>query len=118
MILTTGPETVTIGATRYSRKTPAAPWEIAEGIPATEVPSLIWSPPPFTAPRMVGSAGVEGRPVQVISFFEDCGGTPIWFKLWIDPEGLVRRAEMRAHGHFMDNRYLDFHAPIDIEPPT
>jgi copper transport protein len=118
MTLRTGPETVTIGATRYSRKSPAAPWEIAEGIPTTEVPSLIWSPPPFTAPRVVGSDEVEGRPVLVISFFEDRGGSPIWFKLWVEPEGLVRRAEMRAHGHFMDHRYLDFDATFDIEPPT
>ncbi|MGH2688768.1 MAG: hypothetical protein ACRDKW_08180 [Actinomycetota bacterium] len=54
----------------------------------------------------------------MISFFEDRGGTPVWFRLWVDGDGLVHRAQMRAHGHFMDHRYFDFDAPFDIEPPT
>jgi hypothetical protein len=118
MTLSTGAESVTLGATRYSRTSPAAPWQVEEGIPTTAVPSFIWGPPPFTAARVVGADAVEGHPVQVISFFEDRGGTPIWFRLWVDAEGLVRRAEMRAHGHFMDHRYVDLDAPLDIEPPT
>ena len=33
-------------------------------------------------------------------------------------EGLVRRAEMRAPGHFMDQRYVALDAPFAIEPPA
>ena len=41
----------------------------------------------------------------------------MWFKLCIDGDGLVRRAEMRAQGHFMDHRYFAFNEPVTIEPP-
>jgi len=44
--------------------------------------------------------------------------TPIWFRLWVDAEGLVHRAHLRAGGHFMEQRYFDVDAPIDIQPPT
>lgn len=118
MRLDTGAETITIGDTRYSRSSPAARWEVQAGIPPTPVPFFIWSPPLFVAARVLASEQVEGSPAQVISFFESRGGTPIWFKLWVDGDGLVRRAEMRAHGHFMDHRYFDFDAPFGIEPPA
>jgi hypothetical protein len=40
-----------------------------------------------------------------------------WFRVWGDADGLARRAEMRAQGHFMDDRYYDFDALFTIEPP-
>jgi hypothetical protein len=39
---------------------------------------------------------------------ERVSGTPIWFRLWADREGLAHRAQMRALGHFMDHRYYGF----------
>jgi hypothetical protein len=73
---------------------------------------------PFLDARVLGSARVEGVSTTIVAFFGDSGGLPVWFKLWIDARGLVHRAEMRAQGHFMDHRYYDFDAPIQIVPPN
>jgi hypothetical protein len=110
-------EVVNIGGTRYLRRSPDAPWEKQTGGPSPDVPSLIWDyflPP--VAPRVIGAERVDGIRTEVVAF-AGTGSLPIWFRLWVDDEGLVRRAEMRAQGHFMDHRYFDFDAPIDIEPP-
>ena len=58
-----------------------------------------------------------GGTTGLVAFFGDSGGTPVWFRLWVDQGGLVRQAQMRAQGHFMDHRYYDFDAPIRITPP-
>jgi len=42
---------------------------------------------------------------------------PVWFRLWIDGDGYVHQAQMRAPGHFLDNRYYDYDEPITFEPP-
>jgi hypothetical protein len=65
----------------------------------------------------VGRDRVEGVDTTVLSFVGGPGGTAIWFRMWVDPRGLVRRAEMRAIGHFMNHRYFSFGAPLQIEPP-
>ena len=72
---------------------------------------------PFIGAHIVGRETVDGVPTSIISFAGGQGGTPIWFRLWVDPKGLVRRAEMRAPGHFMNDRYYDYDAPFWIEPP-
>jgi copper transport protein len=110
-------EVINLGGTRYLRSSPKAKWEKQTGGPSPEVPSFIWDHfVPAVAPRIVGSARVEGVPTEVVSF-AGTGSVPIWFQLWVDDEGLVRKAAMRAQGHFMDHRYFAFDAPIDIEPP-
>jgi len=38
--------------------------------------------------------------------------------LVVDGQGLVHQAEMRARGHFMDQRYFDFDAAFSIVPPV
>jgi hypothetical protein len=114
--LSTGAETVIVGDTRYRRDRPAEPWRRDSAV-SPDVPSFIWDGP-FRAARLVRTEG-EGKPsLQVLSFLsERVSGTPIWFRLWVDREGLARRAEMRALGHFMDHRYYAFDQPIDIRPP-
>jgi copper transport protein len=110
-------EVVVIGQTRWLRLSGESRWEEQTGGPAPDVPSLIWdyfAPP--VAPRIVGAESVEGTQTRIVSFFGS-GTTPIWFRLWVDERGLVREAEMRAQGHFMDHWYLAFDAPIVIEPP-
>ena len=52
------------------------------------------------------------------AFFGPSDSAPIWFRLWVDADGLVRRAEMRAAGHFMDQRYGDFDAHLAIQAPS
>jgi copper transport protein len=108
---------VWIGTTQYLR-TPGNEWSVSEGGPGQEVPSFIWDYfQPFRDVREVGSERVEGAMTSVVSFFGGAGTTPVWFKLWIDGDGIVRRAEMRAQGHFMDHRYFAFNEPVTIEPP-
>jgi copper transport protein len=114
--LSTGSESVTIGDTRYRRDEPGDPWERVSAYPP-DVPSFIWDGP-FRAARLVGSGRVGDAPVQVVSFLsERVSGTPIWFRLWVDREGLVHKAQMRALGHFMDHRYFAFNQSVDIQPP-
>lgn len=112
-----GTERITVGNREWSRKRPGKPWE-AEPAIKLKVPRFIWdiSGRPV-APRVLGPREAGGTPGTVISFFGQSGNSPIWFKLWIDGHGLVRRAEMRAPGHFMDHRYFAFDAPFEIVPP-
>ncbi|MGH2655014.1 MAG: hypothetical protein ACRDHV_11810, partial [Actinomycetota bacterium] len=111
-------ERVIVGDREWSRERPGAPWQEDSAFPPT-VPQFIWD---FggdpVAPRALERQRAGGVPATVLSFLGGSGGTPIWFRLWVDGEGLVRRAEMRAQGHFMDHRYFDFDAPFTIEPPT
>jgi hypothetical protein len=112
-----GFQTVFIGNRRYQRPGPGRPWQVEEGGVPASVPLFVWDDTPIVAPRIVGRAELEGTQTQVLSFFELKGRLPVWFQLWVDDEGLVRRAEMRAQGHFMTHRYFDFDVPLMIEPP-
>ena len=114
--LATGSETVFIGPTRYSRDTPTDHWT-AEDTSPIHVPTLIWTQESIQGARIVGADETDGVPTQVVAFFEELDGGPIWFRLWIDAQGFVRRAEMRAPGHFMDHRYFDFDGAISIVAP-
>ncbi len=111
--------TVWIADTRYIKEKPGAAWQVQPGGPSIPVPSFIWDYfKPFVDPRIVGSERVDGVQTTLVSFAGGQKGTPIWFRLWIDPQGLVLRAEMRAPGHFMNDRYYDFDAPFSITAPT
>ena len=115
--LATGAETVFIGTTRYSRDGAADQWK-AESTSPIQVPTLFWEQETSLGPRLVGSDQIDGVRTQVVTFFEELDGGPIWFRLWVDGQGLVRRAEMRAPGHFMDQHYFDFDGPITISAPA
>ena len=109
--------TVFVGGTRYLREG-TGPWQVQRNSPPLSVPIFIWdSFRPWVDPWIVGSKRVDGRPARVLSFFGSSGGTPAWFRLWIGGDGLVLQAQMRAQGHFMDQRYGDFDAPIQIQAP-
>ena len=97
---------------------PAGPWDKESLSRAPGVPFFIWDKREVVAPRVVGEERVEGTRTRILSFFGPTGRTAIWFRLWVDAEDLVRRAEMRAQGHFMDHRYFDFDAPVRIRPPV
>lgn len=118
MEVSSGFESIRIGQASYQRESQAAQWKVEQGAPAIKVPFFIWGTPPFASARILGSESVNGMGFTLVGFFEDRGGLPIWFKQWIDPDGLVRKAEMRAQGHFMDHRYFDFDAPFPIERPV
>jgi copper transport protein len=114
-----GSMTVWVAGTRYLRETSGSDWQVEEGGPILPVPSFIWDFfRPFVAPRILGTEAVDGADTRIVAFFGGGREVPVWFRLWIDGEGLVRRAEMRAQGHFMDHRYFAFDEPFTIQPPV
>lgn len=120
--LSTGTELVWVGGTRYFRPRSDGPWRVEATRLSIRAPSFIWDSEgqyirQVVAPRLLGTASLGGADVRVIAFFVVRGRSPIWFRLWVDATGLVRRSEMRAQSHFMDHRYYDFDAPFVIEAP-
>jgi hypothetical protein len=120
--LATGSQTIFVGTTRYTRRDPSSAWQSEQIGVSLTVPSFTWDTGPATdapvAAHVVASAEVDGVPAQILAFFQGTPTTPLWFRLWVDAEGLVRRAEMHAQGHFMDDHFTDFDAPLAIDPPT
>ncbi len=114
-----GAQLVWIGTTQYTRNGPGQRWQVTSGVPTLTVPSFTWDYfRPFIDPRIVGRSSVDGAQTTVISFFGDANGTPVWFRLWIDGAGLVRRAEMHAQGHDMKDLYSAFDTAPAIAPPN
>lgn len=112
-----GGQLVWIGTTRYLRDLPGGEWRVDRGVAPT-VPLFVWgSFEPWLDARLVDRSRVDGVPARVVVFFGGDRSLPVWFRLWIDRTGLVRRAEMRAPGHFMDHRYFAFNQPINVEAP-
>ncbi len=114
-----GAETIRIADTTYRRDLPDGPWTTSTS-PRLQVPQYIWDVPIRTNARIVGRENVDGIDTQVVSFVGAVapGLTPIWYRLWVDPSGLVHRAQMRTTGHFMDREYSGFDQAVAIEPPV
>ncbi|MDP8929290.1 MAG: CopD family protein, partial [Actinomycetota bacterium] len=110
-------ETIRIGDDMFRREA-GQPWEVELDGARVHVPSYIWEYEPRVAAHIVGRQELGGVPTHILSFFIDHSTSPIWYRLWVDDRGLVRRAEMRARGHFMDHDYSDFDAPITVQPPV
>ena len=115
--VSTGGQTIFVGPVRYSRNGARAPWT-KEGASPLRTPAFPWDSEPVIAPRLLGTDQADGVPVQVVSFFAGTAETPVWMKLWVDVGGLVRRVEMRAQAHIMDDTDYDFDAPIAITAPV
>lgn len=117
-----GETTVWVGPTRYTRQADSGAWQAEDFGTSLPVPSFVWdiheSGASYVGAHVVGTETVDGVETHVLTFFLDLPQTPVWFRLWADANSLVRRASMRAQGHFMDHRYTDFDAPVSIEPPT
>jgi hypothetical protein len=118
----TGASTIWIGPTRFRRDAGAAPWQAETTGTSVQIPTFAWdsSTPaaPYIGAHVLGPDTLDGEQMQVLAFFWSAGGSPAWFRLWADGSGLVRRAAMRAQGHFMEHRYRAFDAPVSIEPPA
>jgi hypothetical protein len=116
-----GETTVWVGPTRYTRDAVSGVWKAKDFGTSLLVPSFVWDIPDsggtYVGAHIVGTETVDGVETHVLTFFLDLPQTPVWFRLWSDTSGLVRRASMRAQGHFMDHRYTDFDAAVSIEPP-
>lgn len=114
--LSSGGESIIVGPVRYSRDGPGARWKMDDALPV-RAPAFPWDSGPVVAPRLLGVGEADGVPVQVMSFFTGTAETPVWMKVWVDGDSLVRRVEMRAQAHIMDDRDYDFDAPIVIGAP-
>ena len=113
-----GSRIVWIKDTRYLQTLPDGVWQIDRGSTPT-VPLFVWdSFTPATNVRLVGHEVLDGVRTSIVIFFGGDPGLPVWFRMWIDESGLVHRAEMRTLGHFMDDRYFGFDAPLDIQRPN
>jgi len=117
-----GETTVWVGPTRYTREADSTTWQAEDFGTGLPVPSFVWDLPEsggmYIGPHIVGVESVDGVQTQILAFFLDLPQTPVWFRLWSDSSGLVRRASMRAQGHFMDHHYTDFDTPISIDAPV
>jgi hypothetical protein len=117
-----GETTVWVGPTRYTRQAASGTWQAEDVGTSLPVPSFGWDIPEsggtYVGAHVVGAETVDGVKTHVLTFFLDLPQTPVWFRLWSDSSGLVRRASMRAQGHFMDHRYSDFDTARSIEPPV
>jgi copper transport protein len=112
-------ETVSIGTTQYTREAPDQPWRRQTDLPPLAIPSFVWDYfQPLTNARVIGQATVDGAAATGVAAFGSRSGTAIWFTFWVDGDGLVRRAEMHAPGHFMTDHYVRFNAPEDIAAPS
>jgi hypothetical protein len=104
-----------------ARQADSGTWRAEDFGTSLPVPSFVWDSPEsggtYVGAHVVGAETVDGVETHVLTFFLDLPQTPVWFRLWSDTSGLVRRASMRAQGHFMDQRYTDFDATVSIEPP-
>ncbi len=113
----TGRQTVAVGTTRYRRDRSDTPWQVTRGEARIDVPLFVWELGPPRSARLLGTATLQGAQTRVVAFFTGDPDLPVWFRQWIDLTGLVRRSEMRAQGHFMDERYFDVDAPFTVAPP-
>jgi hypothetical protein len=112
-------ETVRIEDRSWRRDGPGQPWTGGEprGPPVT-ANRFIWEEEGRTAVRAIAWDEIEGVTTRQVSFFVHLGERlPLWYRVWIDDDGLIRQAEMRTQAHFMDHRYYDFDAEIRIDPP-
>jgi len=111
-------QTVSIGTTQYTREAQDQPWSKQTGLPPLTIPSFVWDYfQPLTNARVVGQTTVDGAAATGVAAFGSRSGTAIWFTFWIDGDGLVRRVDMHAPGHFMTDHYVRFNAPEDITAP-
>jgi copper transport protein len=115
---TTGFERIIVGLAAYSHDRPGTPWDFQQLSEPVAADRYIWDYGSPSSIRVTGDETVDGVPSRVVSFFERASGLPVWFRLWVGGDNLVRRAEMRAPVHFMDDLYGGFDQPVQIEPPT
>jgi copper transport protein len=110
-----GPKAVVIGGTRWD-KLPGGRWERSQTEPLKE-PEPFWGSDPRTNARLLGTARLDGRAVEVASFYDP--RLPAWFVLSIDPgTGRMLALRMTAQAHFMRHRYTGFDRPVRIVPPS
>jgi hypothetical protein len=109
-----GGEAIVIGTYRWDRRNATSRWQRSRQEP-TEVPSPDWRV--VRNASMLGTGVRDGRPVDIVSFYDPT--IPAWFEAELDRDTkLPLRVRMIAAAHFMTHRFGGFNAPITILPPT
>lgn len=110
---TNGTEEIDIGTHTFRRNGPTEAWSAQRTDAA-----VAWPSPYFrqfwgagVAVRVVGTEIVDGVASSVVAFVRP--DLPAWFRIWVGPDGIVRREEMLAEGHLMVHTYSAF----DQAPP-
>lgn len=80
----------------------------------TRLPTYPWAT--ATHARLLGTARLRGNRVRELALYK-AGRSGSWFRLLVDDDARVLRAEMLTPGHFMTDRYSGFDAAIRIRPP-
>lgn len=114
-----GSATIVMGTSRYTHAHPGDPWTLEPGNPTISEPAFSWGL--FArdiAAHVVGRVQVAGVATTAIAFFAGAPETPVWFRFYVDAQGLVRRADMSAPGHFMVQTFAGFDAPLRITRPA
>ena len=101
------------------RRTGSGPW-VRSTFPA---PGFSWPTGYYrdfwagaTAVRILGTDTVDGVPSEIIGFVRP--DIPAWFRVWVGTsDGLVRRADMRADGHIMNQTYAQLNGPVTVQTP-
>lgn len=107
---TKGFSSVIIGKNRWDRPA-GARWERSP-FPGLDVRGLLmWHQ--AKNPRIVRLSG-NGE-AELVAF--GLQPVPAWFRLDVEPSGLVTEAEMTAASHFMLHRYRDYNRGRPVEPP-
>lgn len=114
-----GSTRIAIGDTGYLKRSPEESFE-----------SYAWPGDGFTWPagfydsffqgraavRILGSETLDGADTTVLSFVQP--GYPAWYLVSVDDQtGRIRRLDMRAKGHIMDQTYRAYDEPVTITPP-
>jgi hypothetical protein len=101
---------VIIGKTRWDRRA-GTQWERSP-FPGLELRDLLmWHQ--AKNPRIVRLSG-DGE-AELVAF--GLKPVPAWFRLDVEPSGLVTEAEMTAASHFMLHRYSGYNRSQAVEPP-
>ena len=101
------------------RRTGTGPW-VKSAFPA---PGFSWPTGYYrdfwagaAAVRIIGTDTVDGVPSTIIGFVRP--DIPAWFRIWVGTfDGLLRRADMRAEGHIMNQTYAQLNGPITVQAP-
>ncbi|MSQ28770.1 MAG: CopD family protein [Dehalococcoidia bacterium] len=112
-----GEETVTIGASRFS-KGAGGSWTRGESPPefAFRFPQFPYIDPEDTDFVLLRTEDIGGAVTHVVSY--RLPRIDANFVAWIGAsDHLIRRLTMLAPGHFMDAEFYDFNVPNDIRAP-
>jgi copper transport protein len=98
-----GPAAIVIGAQRWDRDTPRAPWVRSDQTPL-QVTQPYWGSP----------TNVHQVAPNVITFLDR--RVPAWFRVTLNGVR-PKRVQMTAAGHFMVDRYVGIDVPAVVSPP-